>query len=118
LPPNVQYVSGELNGNLTLASIYSPTAHAIVWQGRLPTDTVQVIQFQVAQEVSGTGSLSLRLPIVNTAWLTNIESGASVSATAIVNGWLNYLPLIMREPGEQPLWDDQHTCIQQQGCQQ
>jgi hypothetical protein len=36
------------------------------------------------------------MPIVNTAWLTDTDSGFSVSATAIVNGWRAYLPLTVR----------------------
>ena len=93
LPPSVRYVSG------TLASpaVYSPTAHAILWQGTLPTDTAKVISFQVTPGISGTGSLSTSLPIVNTAWLTATESGRSVSATVIVNGYYLYLPLMVRE---------------------
>jgi hypothetical protein len=69
-----------------------------MWQGTTPTDTAQVIRFQVTAGITGTGSLSLSLPIVNTAWLTDTESGWSVSATVIVNGYYLYLPLILRQP--------------------
>jgi hypothetical protein len=105
LPPSVRYVSGSItdtigsiSGTLALpAAVYSPTAHAILWEGTLLTDTVDVIRFQVTPGITGTGSLSLSLPIVNTAWLTATESGRSVSATVIVNGWRLYLPLTLRD---------------------
>jgi hypothetical protein len=104
LPPLVQYVPGSitdtigsLSSTLKLpAAAYSPTVHAVVWEGTLPTDTVEVIQFQVTRGITGTGSLSLSLPIVNTAWLTDTESGWSVSDTVIVNGRHIYLPVILR----------------------
>jgi hypothetical protein len=96
LSPSVHYVSGNLSGSLTLNSIYSPTAHAIVWQGTLPADAAQTIQFQVTPGITGTGSLELARPIVNTAWLTNADSGVSVSSTSIVNGQRVYFPLAMR----------------------
>jgi hypothetical protein len=54
------------------------------------------VRFQVTPGVTGTGSLSLSLPIVNTAWLTDTHSGWSISATTIVNGRRVYLPLMMR----------------------
>ena len=41
-----------------------------------------------------TGSLSL--PIVNTAWLTDMASGTSISATVIVNPYPIYLPLLIK----------------------
>lgn len=56
-----------------------------------------IVMLTFAQGVSGTGLLSLRLPIVNTAWLTNTESGAGVWATAIVNGQRMYLPSISND---------------------
>jgi hypothetical protein len=104
LPPSVRYVLdsitdtiGHISGTLALpAAVYSPTAHAILWEGTLLTDTVDVIRFQVTPGITGTGSLSLSLPIVNTAWLTATESGRSVSATVIVNGYHLYLPLVVR----------------------
>ncbi|MEE8389283.1 MAG: hypothetical protein V3S14_00595 [Anaerolineae bacterium] len=105
LPPLVRYVPGSItdtigriSGTLVLpAAVYSPTAHAVVWQGTLPTDTVEVISFQVTRGITQSGSLSLSLPIVNTAWLTATESGRRVSATAIVNGRHLYLPLVLRQ---------------------
>jgi uncharacterized repeat protein (TIGR01451 family) len=105
LPPSVRYISGSItdtiasiSGTVALpAAVYSPTAHAVLWKGTLPTDTVEVIRFQVTPGITGTGSLSLSLPIVNTAWLTATESGRSVSATVIVNGWHLYLPLMLRD---------------------
>jgi hypothetical protein len=106
LPPSVHYVPGSItdtlshfSGTLVLpAAVYSSTAHAVIWAGRLSTDTAQMIRFQVTPGVTHTGSLSLSLPIVNTAWLTATESGRSVRDTAIVNGWHVYLPLVVRQP--------------------
>ncbi|MCP4539926.1 MAG: hypothetical protein GY832_22530 [Chloroflexi bacterium] len=105
LPPSVSYVPGSItdtigiiSGTLTLpAAVYSPTAHAILWQGTLPTDTVEVIRFQVTPGITGTGSMSMSLPIVNTAWMTATESGRRVSSTVIVNGDYVYVPLILRQ---------------------
>jgi hypothetical protein len=96
LPPSVRYVPGSITGTVTPSAVYSPTARAIVWEGTLPTDTVQVVRFQVTPGVTGTGSLSLLLPVANTAWLTDMGSGVSTSATAIVNGRYVYLPLVVR----------------------
>jgi hypothetical protein len=90
IPANVHYITGSV----TPPAVYSPTVRAVVWQGTLPTDTVQVIRFQATPGITGTEALSLSLPIVNTAWVTDTESGRSVSATVIVNGWRFYLPLI------------------------
>jgi hypothetical protein len=45
---------------------------------------VQTVQFQVTPGQTGTLALSLTLPIVNTAWLTNTKSGRSVSATVMI----------------------------------
>jgi uncharacterized repeat protein (TIGR01451 family) len=96
LPANVRLVPGSLTSTLTPAAVYSPTTHAIIWNGRPPTDTVSTVRFQVTPEVSGTGSLSLILPIINTVWLTDTTYDRSVSATVIVNGWCVYLPIVMR----------------------
>jgi hypothetical protein len=96
LPLAVRYVPGSIGGTVTPPAVYSPTAHAVSWQGTLPTDTVEMISFQVTPGVTGTGSLDLSLPIVNTAWLTDTENGRSVSATAIVNARRLYLPLVQR----------------------
>jgi hypothetical protein len=95
LPANVQYITGSLTGTLTLPAVYSPTARAVVWQGSLPTDSLRLLRFQVTPETEGTGSLSLVLPIVNTAWLTNLDSGQTVSATVLVNGLRVYLPTVL-----------------------
>ena len=92
VPASVQYITGSV----TPAAVYSPTVNAVVWQGTLPTDTAQIIHFQATPGITGAGSLSLSLPIVNTAWMTETMSGASVSATVIVNAWRVYLPLVMR----------------------
>ncbi len=96
LPSTTRYVSGSITSTLTPPAIYSPTIRAVVWQGMLPLHTPQVIRFQVTQGITGSASLSLSLPTVNTAWLTDTESGDSVSATVIVNGWRVYLPLAVR----------------------
>jgi uncharacterized repeat protein (TIGR01451 family) len=96
LPPNVRYVANSVSGTLTPPPIYSPTVRAIIWQGTLPTDKALAIHFQV-QSGAGTGSLSLQLPIVNTAWLTDTASKLSVSATIIVNSWRLYLPVLVRD---------------------
>ncbi len=95
LPSLVRYIAGSITGTVTPTAVYSPTAHAVVWQGKVPTDTVQTIQFRVTPGI--TGSLSMSMPIVNTAWLTATESGRGVSATVIVNGHYLYLPLMLRD---------------------
>jgi hypothetical protein len=89
LPESVDYITGSV----TSPAIYSPTARAIVWQGVLPTDTVQTIRFQVV--ITGSVPLSPSLPIVNTAWLTDTEHDIGTSATVIVNARHLYLPLIL-----------------------
>jgi hypothetical protein len=96
LPAAVRYISASITSTVTPAAVYSSTVNAVVWQGTLPTDTAQVIRFQVTPGVTGTGSLDLALPIVNTAWLTDTENGRSVSATVIVNGHRLCLPLAAR----------------------
>ena len=93
LPDNVTYITSSV----TPPAIYSPTVRAIVWQGTLPTDTVQVIHYQVTPSISGTAVLSLTPLIVNTAWLTDTEYARGVSAIAIVNGWYFWLPLVLRQ---------------------
>lgn len=67
-----------------------------MWQGTLPTDTLHTVQFQVTHGVTGPGSLDLSLPLVNTAWLADTDSGWSISAMVIVNGLPTYLPLVLR----------------------
>jgi hypothetical protein len=96
LPPAVGYISDSITGTVTPTAVYSPTAHAIVWQGTLSTGTAQILRFQVTPGITGTGSLSLSMPIVNTAWLTGTESGRTVWATAVANGWHVYLPSVLR----------------------
>jgi len=81
LPDTVRYVSDSLTSTLPSPVVYSPTLHAVLWAGRLPTDTRQQVQFQVAP-VPGPVLLH---PVVNTAYLTNTESGRVISATASVN---------------------------------
>ncbi len=95
LPDNVSYVSGTLTGTVTPPAVYSPAVSAVVWQGALPTDTASVVYFQVTPGITGAGSLSLSLPIVNTAWLTDTDYGRTVSATVIVNAERIYIPLTL-----------------------
>jgi hypothetical protein len=95
LPDSVRFVSGSLSTDILPAAVYSPTAHAISWQGTLISDTVQMIQFQVTP-IEEAPESSLSAPIVNTAWLTDVTSNQSVSATVIVNSKRSYLPLLMR----------------------
>lgn len=85
LPDQVEY----LPGSLTAPAVYSETARAIEWQGTLPIEGAQVIRFRVSAAGGGT--------IVNTAWLTDAQYGSGVSATAVVNGWRGYLPLVVRQ---------------------
>jgi uncharacterized repeat protein (TIGR01451 family) len=85
LSPLVRYVPGSLSGSVTPDAAYDPIAHAVVWQGVLPTDAAQEVSFRVAVDVGGTGSLSLLVPIVNTAWLTSTESGVGVSDSVSVS---------------------------------
>lgn len=87
LPANVEYISGTVSPPV----VYSPTANAIVWRGTLPTGTLMVFQFQVTAAFTGTAPL----PIVNTAWLTDVAGGTATSSTAIVNGVHLYLPLVI-----------------------
>jgi hypothetical protein len=90
LPPSLRYVPGSLDGNVTPAAVYDPSTHAIVWRGTLPSDAEGRVCFQVAPRASGAESLVLLLPIVNTAWLTDEESGRSIWATLIVNGQVSF----------------------------
>ncbi len=92
----VRYVEGSITGTVAPTAIYSPTAHAVVWQGTLLADTIETIRFQVTPGITQTGSLSLSPPIVNTAWLTDTEGGWRVSAIVIVNGRRIYMPLVLR----------------------
>jgi hypothetical protein len=96
LPPHVQYVTHSLTGTVIPTAVYSQTAHAVTWQGRLPAHAAQEISFQVTSSITDTESMDLSAPIANTAWLTDTGSGWSISATSIVNGWQAYLPLTMR----------------------
>jgi hypothetical protein len=96
LPESVLYISGSIASTLSPLPVYSPTARSIFWEGTLLTDTVTSISFQVTPDITGTEPLSLSLPVVNTAWLTDTRHNKSVSATIIVNGWHAYLPLIFR----------------------
>jgi hypothetical protein len=96
LPSSVHYISSSITSAISPAAVYSPTAHAVVWQGALPTDTAQTIRLQVTLGITGTEAFSLSQPIVNTAWLTETMSGMGSSATVIVNGWHFHLPLVMR----------------------
>jgi len=89
LPPTLTYVAGSV----TPPAVYSPTLHAILWQGTLPTTTVQTIQFQATANISDTTPSAV---IYNTAWLTDQGTAQSVSASSMVNGYRMYLPLVNR----------------------
>jgi hypothetical protein len=95
LPDAVSYVNGTLTGTVTPAAMYSPTAHAVLWAGVLPTDTVQTVQFQTTM-ISTTADLSSPAAIVNTAWLTDATHSRSVTATFTVNARRAYLPVLLR----------------------
>ena len=95
LPGAIVYIPGSLGSTLSPPPVYSTTVGGIIWQGTLPTDKVAAISYQVTPGITGTGSVSLSLPIVNTVWLTDTRYNKSVSAMNIVNGWPVYLPLIL-----------------------
>jgi hypothetical protein len=94
LPTNVVYVPGSL----TPPAVYSPTAHAVIWHGVLPTDTAQIFHFRVTPALTGTARPMLALPIFNVASLTETMSATHVSAAVMVNGLRVYLPLAFRSP--------------------
>jgi len=96
LPSFVRYVPGSLTSTFMPTTAYSPTAHAVFWEGILPTGTAATTQFQVKPSVTGTLTLQLAPPIVNTAWLTDMVYGRHVSATTIVNGQRLYLPVVLQ----------------------
>lgn len=95
LPGSIQYVTDSITSTLSPPAIYSPTAHAIVWQGMLVSDTVQTVRFQVTP-ITGTPG-KIVPPIVNTATLTDLTYDKHSLATAIVNGYHLYLPLLIRQ---------------------
>jgi hypothetical protein len=94
LPDNVNYVSDSISYTVPTA-VYSPTAHAVLWQGLMPTDTIQVVSFQVTVDVPGLDPLELAPSIYNTAVMTDTERELSISSTAVVNRFV-YLPIIAR----------------------
>ena len=96
LPDNVNYVAGSITSTLSPTAVYSPDAKAVVWQGTLPTYTVQV-SFSVTPTVGSLPPLSLSPPIANTAWLTDTEFSTADSASVVVNGLRLYLPLATRQ---------------------
>lgn len=96
LPEAVQYISESITGTVEPLPVYSPTVHAVLWAGVLPTDTVMTASFQVTPSVTGTLPLSPSPPIVNTAWLTDTKYGRGVSTTVIVNAERAHLPLLLR----------------------
>jgi hypothetical protein len=93
----VHYVTDSITSTVLPLPVYSSTISAVVWEGALPTDTVQTISFQVVPDITGTESLSLSSPIANTAWLIDTKYDKSVSAMVIVNGLHVYMPLILRQ---------------------
>jgi hypothetical protein len=68
-----------------------------VWQGTLPIDVAQTIRFCTTPAISGTGIHASLPPIVNTAWMTQAQSGVVVSATAIANGHRVWLLHVLRD---------------------
>ncbi len=87
LPDTMTYITGTL----TTPAVYSPTAHAISWQGTLLANEDMTFQFQATSALSGT---ELIPPLVNTTWLTETTTGEGISRTQIVNGKLRWLPII------------------------
>jgi hypothetical protein len=90
LPNAMQYVTNSV----TAPGFYSSTVDAIVWTGTLPTNTNQLIQYQVT--ITDPRTSPLAPTIVNTAWLTDTVYERSVSAAGFVNGQNVYLPLVVR----------------------
>jgi len=90
LPNAMQYVTNSV----TAPGFYSPTADAIIWTGTLPTNTNEMIQYQVT--ISDLRTSPLASTIVNTAWLTDTVYERSVSAADFLNGQNVYLPLVVR----------------------
>ena len=90
LPASVQIITDSVSS----PAIYSPVIRTVLWAGTLPTDTVQMIRFQVTPALSDT---ALSPPIVNTAWLTDTVYARLISSSTIVNGERLYLPLATRE---------------------
>jgi hypothetical protein len=54
------------------------------------------VQFRVTPASTGTGSLALAEPIVNTAWLTDTERKTGIWTAHIANGRTLHLPVIAR----------------------
>jgi protein involved in polysaccharide export with SLBB domain len=91
LPESVEYISNSV----TAPAIYSLTSRSILWAGILTTSTALTIQFQVTPAISVAAGITLSPAIANTAWLN--VTGRSFMATAMVNPWRTYLPLIARQ---------------------
>ena len=96
LPHNVQYLSDSLTSTLTPAPAYHPLTRTVTWQGTLPGDGASLVQFRVTPASTGTGSLALAEPIVNTAWLTDTERKTGIWTAHIANGRTLHLPVIAR----------------------
>jgi hypothetical protein len=94
LSDNVTYVSDSITYTVPTV-VYSPTLHAVIWQGIMPTDTIQEVSFQVTVDVPGAAPSELAPTIYNTAVLTDTARDVSLSSTAVVNRFV-YLPLVMR----------------------
>jgi hypothetical protein len=92
LPPHAEYVTDSLRSTFYPQPVYSPTAHAVIWEGTLPAYSVQTISFQVTPIAGAPGTLAP--PIVNTATLSDLVYDRNASATVIVNGKHVYLPLL------------------------
>jgi uncharacterized repeat protein (TIGR01451 family) len=96
LPASLHYVSETLTNTLAPPAVYSPTIHAIIWEGALLSQTVQELRFQATLEI--TRSSWPLLPVVNTAWITETTeaTGISAAAAAAIKEWRVHLPLIAR----------------------
>jgi len=90
LPTGIQIITDSV----TPPAVYSPAIRTVLWKGTLPTDTTQIIYFQVTPALSDT---ALSPPILNTVWLTDTTYTRLISSSTIVNGWRFNLPLVMRK---------------------
>ena len=95
LPSTIQYIPGSITTTLTPTPIYSDSIGTILWHGTLPTYTLSSISFQVVAGITGTGALSVPVPIVNIAWLTDTATGLSISSTATTR--IKPLPLLLEK---------------------
>jgi hypothetical protein len=90
LPTSVNIITSSV----TPPAVYSPAIRTVLWEGTLPTYTVQTISFQVTPVVS---DADLSPPIVNIAWLSDTRYARLTSFSTIVNARRSYLPLTARD---------------------